>query len=57
MYALLTIVFFVAALFSSGDTERVIGFSIVAGLFAIASAISSIYSLMAPKPDNKESQK
>ena len=57
MYALLTIVFFVAALFSSGDTERVIGFSIVAGLFAIASAISSIYSLMAPKPNNKESQK
>lgn len=56
MYALLTIVFFIAALLSNGDPQLVIGYSIVAALFAIAAAISSIYTLMSNKQTDKKQE-
>ena len=61
MYALLSIIFFVAAMFSAGDKYSLIGFAIVSALFAIAAGISSIYTSLIDKikfiTDQQETQK
>lgn len=42
MYELLSVIFFIAALFACGDFYKLIALAIVSALFAIAGAISSI---------------
>lgn len=60
MYAIIAIGFFVAAFLSHANTYEFIGLMIVSALFAIAAAISSIYTAMISKTTitvKKEQQK
>ena len=46
MYAIIAIGFFVAAFFSHTNTYEFIGLMAVSGLFAIAAAISSVFTIL-----------
>lgn len=53
MYDILSVIFFIAALFACGDFTKLIGLSIVSALFSIAAAISSISIEKIIKDDKK----
>ena len=51
MYAIIMIAFFIAA-FISHDVNQFIGYMIISALFAIAAAISSIYTYISKDKNN-----